>query len=126
VYPWTALFHTFSIAAVLLFGYNFLAAWLPEGVASTNLFWLGSSLAGWGILAILAAGPSIGGYGLYTVSLTYLPASTASIIATLEPVMTTLLAYLFLSERLTPPQWFGSLLILGGVILLRLKGQSGG
>jgi drug/metabolite transporter (DMT)-like permease len=87
--------------------------------------WQGSSLAGWAILAFLAVGPTIGGFGLYTVSLTYLPASVASIIATLEPVMTTTLAFFLLGERLTPPQWAGSLLIISGVVLLRLRGGSG-
>jgi drug/metabolite transporter (DMT)-like permease len=124
IFPWTALLHTFFLAAIFILGYNFLAGGLPEGVASNELLWLGSSLAGWGILVILSVGPTIGGFGLYTVSLTYLPASVASIIATLEPVMTTILAFFLLGERLTPPQLAGSLLIISGVILLRLKGQS--
>ena len=125
IFPWTALLHTFFIATLFILGYNFLAGWLPEGVASSKLLWQGSSLAGWAILVFLAVGPTIGGFGLYTVSLSYLPASVASIIATLEPVMTTTLAFFLLGERLTPPQWAGSLLIISGVILLRLRGGSG-
>lgn len=122
IFPWTTLLYTFSIATIFILGFNFLAGWLPAGLASTDLLWLGGSLAGWGILIFLAVGPTIGGFGLYTVSLSYLPASVASIIATLEPAMTTILAFFLLGERLTAPQWAGSLLIISGVVLLRLKG----
>lgn len=119
--PWTTLLYTFSIAAVFLFFYNQIAGALPAGVASRNLFWLDGELAGWGLLFALAIGPTIGGYGLYTVSLTYLPASVANIIATLEPVMTAVWAYFLLGELFTPPQWVGSLLIISGVIVLRVN-----
>lgn len=77
---------------------------------------------GWAVLVMLAVGPTLGGYGLYTVSLSYLPASVANLIATLEPVMTALLAYFLLGERFTVPQLMGSALIIAGVILLRVSG----
>ena len=85
-----------------------------------HLLWLGDSTDGWGVLALLAVGPTIGGFGLYTVSLTYLPASVANLIATLEPAMTAILAYFFLGEQLNSPQLAGSGLILAGVVLLRI------
>ncbi|MBP1760348.1 MAG: putative permease, superfamily [Firmicutes bacterium] len=48
-------------------------------------------------------------------------ASTASILSMLEPVMTSVLAYLFLAERLTYVQGVGgSLVILGGIIVARI------
>ena len=48
-------------------------------------------------------------------------ASTASILSMLEPVMTGVLAYLFLGERLTFLQGMGGgLVILGGVIVARI------
>jgi drug/metabolite transporter (DMT)-like permease len=49
----------------------------------------------------------------------FIPATTANLIATLEPVMTAVWAYFFLSEMLAGSQLFGGLLILAGVILLR-------
>jgi len=62
---------------------------------------------------------------LYTVSLGYLPASVANLIATLEPVMTAALAYIFLGERMTVVQLFGGLVIVTGVVLLRIgEGRS--
>jgi drug/metabolite transporter (DMT)-like permease len=124
--PWTALVYTFGVAATFIFVYNLASIWLPTGVGSTAFFWLGGSLIGWLALFALAVGPTIGGYGLYTVSLTYLPASVANIIATLEPVMTAVLAYFLLTERFTPPQWFGSALIISGVVALRFSQERNG
>jgi drug/metabolite transporter (DMT)-like permease len=119
--PWTVLVYAFGVAALLLFCFTRLSNWLPEGVGSTNLFWLGGAWLGWLILITLAVGPTVGGFGLYTVSLGYLPASVANVIATLEPVMTAILAFMLLGEYFTPPQWAGSLLIIAGVIVLRVS-----
>jgi drug/metabolite transporter (DMT)-like permease len=121
--PWTVLFYAFGIGALFIFSFNLFHLKLPAGVASPDLFWLGGALAGWVVLISLAIGPTIGGYGLYTVSLTYLPASVANVIATLEPAMTAALAFAILGERFTPPQWVGSALIVSGVIVLRLGEQ---
>ena len=71
-------------------------------------------------MILLVIGPTIGGYGLYTVSLSYLPASVANLIATLEPSLTAAQSYVFLHETFTAPQLFGSVLIIAGVILLRV------
>ena len=48
-------------------------------------------MSGWLILFLLAAGPTLAGFGLYNVSLTYLPSSVVNLIVTLEPVMTALM-----------------------------------
>jgi drug/metabolite transporter (DMT)-like permease len=122
---WTALLYTFGIGALFLLVYNFIPG-LDAGVTpGANLLWLGSSLAGWGVLVILAVGPTVGGYGLYTLSLSYLPASVANLIATLEPAMTAGLAYLFLGEDLNGIQLLGSILIVSGVFILRLRNGRG-
>jgi drug/metabolite transporter (DMT)-like permease len=124
IYPWTTLLYTFGFAACFLLAYNLLQGLLPASIgggAPANLLWLGTAWTGWLVLVALAVGPTVGGYGLYTVSLTYLPASVANLIATLEPAMTASLAYILLGERLSVPQLIGSALIIGGVIVLRLS-----
>jgi DME family drug/metabolite transporter len=118
--PWTATLYTFACASVFVLVYIVVPGWLPGALPPPSLMWLGSSLVGWGTLIVLAIGPTLGGFGLYTVSLTYLPASVANLICTLEPAMTAVLAYLFLSERLTTPQWIGSALIIACVVMLRM------
>jgi drug/metabolite transporter, DME family len=116
---WTALLYSFSIAAVFLFLYNLGADGLAGKPLLSNLLWLGDSITAWGILFALAIVPTLGGYGLYTLSLRYLSPTVANLIATLEPALTAIWAYFLLSEQLLPIQWIGSFMVFAGVILLR-------
>jgi len=120
--PWTTLCYTFSFAAVFLFAYNLIPGIELPGTISRieDFFWLQDSLAGWGALLLLAAGPTLSGYGLYNVSLSYLPSSTVNLILTLEPAFTATLAYILFGERLNKIQITGSLLIISGVVILRI------
>ncbi len=120
--PWTTLFYTFGFAALFLFGLNLVPGGHIPGAAArpADLFWLGQASAGWGLLALLAAGPTVGGFGLYNVCLGYLPSSVANLILTSETAFTALIAYAVLGERLSGPQLGGSLLILAGVVWLRV------
>lgn len=119
--PWTTLLYTFGIAAVCLFLVNLLGQGHLPGVISqpADFFWLGRSVPGWGALFLLAAGPTLVGFGLYNMSLKDLPSSVANLIATTEPIFTAAIAYFFLAERYTFLQVAGSLLILAGVVFLR-------
>jgi drug/metabolite transporter (DMT)-like permease len=120
--PWTTLLYTFGFASVFLLMFNLLPGGFLPGAASTpsDLFWLGEALTGWGILILLAAGPTVAGFGLYNVSLSDLPSSVVNLVATTEPAFTALIAYLFLGERLTLVQVGGGLMILAGVVFLRI------
>jgi drug/metabolite transporter (DMT)-like permease len=130
--PWTTLLYTFGFAAGFLFLFNLLPLGmlltgnLPSPVATSlaDFFWLGNAWTGWLILFILAAGPTVLGFGLYNVSLGYLPSSVANLILTLEPVFTAMIAYALLGERMKAIQIAGSMLILGGIVILRVyEGQ---
>jgi drug/metabolite transporter (DMT)-like permease len=121
--PWSTTFCIFLSAAGFLLLFQAVPVALDGAAAAPQLFWLGTSLAGWGLLIALALGPTAAGYGLYTVSLTYLPASVVGLVATLEPAFTAILAYFLLGERLSPIQIAGTGLILLGVVLLRVKSQ---
>jgi len=120
--PWTTLFYTFGFAAVVLLLLNLLPWKAIPGVALrlADLFWLGQSPAGWGALLLLAAGPTVVGFGLYNVSLAHLPSSVANLIVTLEVPFTAVIAYFLLGERLNGMQIGGSLVILATVVLLRV------
>ncbi|MBN1311723.1 MAG: DMT family transporter [Anaerolineae bacterium] len=127
--PWTTLFYTFTFAAVLLLFVNLLPGNMLPGAAArpVDLFWLGGALDGWGILFLLAAGPTVVGFGLYSVSLGLLPSSVANLIATLEPAFTVVSAYFLLGESLNETQITGSLMLLASVAFLRIyEGWSGG
>lgn len=116
---WTALLYSFAIASFFLLLFNIGNDFFSGKVIFGDMLWLGNSTKGWGILFFLAVAPTLGGFGLYTMSMRFIPATTANLIATLEPIMTAVWAYLFLSEVLTISQFFGGLLIVAGVILLR-------
>ena len=72
------------------------------------------------MLAALAVGPTLMGFGLYNVSLRYLPSSTANLVVMIEPVFTAVLAYIVFGEVLTAVQLAGGAMILGAVAVLRL------
>lgn len=61
--------------------------------------------------------------GLYTIGLSRLPSSEASILATIEPVVAMVLATWLLGERLGPVQLAGAVCVLGSVLLLALSGR---
>jgi DME family drug/metabolite transporter len=121
---WTALLYSFMWATVFLLFFNLGNDLLITGKAPfADMLWLGNSFSGWGILFFLGVAPTLGGFGLYTLSLRYLSPTTSNLIATLEPAFTAIWAYFLLNEILTGIQLFGSLLVLIGVILIRFGGR---
>ncbi len=72
------------------------------------------------MLALLAAGPTVAGFGLYNMSLACLPSGIVNLIATLEPPFTAAIAYVLLGERLTLLQAAGGALVVAGVAGLRV------
>jgi len=117
---WTALFYSFSISTFFMIFFilgNDL--WIANRTLFSDMLWLGDSVWGWSVLAFLGVVPTLGGFGLYTLSIRYLSPTTSNLIATLEPVFTAIWAYWMWRELLTIPQIFGSLLLLVGVYLLR-------
>jgi DME family drug/metabolite transporter len=103
--------------------YAFVVAMIVFAFTQTGdtVLSLGAHYDGWLILIVLAVIPTIGGFGLYTASLGYLPAGTANLIAVLEPVLTSILAFFLLSETLLPIQLLGAAFIIGSVVSLRLE-----
>jgi len=120
--PWITLLYTFGFATVFLLFLNLLPInFLPgKAMQATDLFWLENSRTGWGVLLLLAAGPTLIGFGTYNISLVYLPSSIANLIMSLEPAFTGVMAYVLFGEILSMMQIVGSLMILIAVIFLRL------
>jgi DME family drug/metabolite transporter len=72
----------------------------------------------WMSIAVLAIVSTVSGFALYTNGLKYLSASSASITATLEPVIATGLAFVLLNEVVGVIQMLGGLLVVAAVVLL--------
>lgn len=127
-YPvWNTILYVFGFSAIYQLLFNLVLALFP-GISwpgmSGNLFFLsqgeqGFQWTGWWLLLILAAGPTLLGFGLYNISLKLLPLGIANLILSLELVFTALIAFALLGEKMSLLQIIGSTLVMGGVLLLR-------
>jgi drug/metabolite transporter (DMT)-like permease len=115
--PWTTVVYTFAFSCASLFLLNLVRV-LP---GSGEVLFLKAQAGGWGWLFLLAAGPTVVGFGLYNASMRHLPSSVANLVMTTEPVFTALLAFRFFGERLSGSQFAGSTLVMGGVLLLHFS-----
>ncbi|HBL51251.1 MAG TPA: EamA family transporter [Firmicutes bacterium] len=119
--PWSTLLYTFLFASVALLLIILLRSCFPGANAPVaELFWLGNALPGWGVLFLLAAGPTVLGFGLYNVSLVHLSSGIVNLIATSEPAFTIIIAFFILGEKMTFVQLCGCALILCGVAFLKI------
>jgi drug/metabolite transporter (DMT)-like permease len=99
-------------AAVSLTGGSaLLGEFRPEAVTA----------AGWGWLASLAVVSTVAAIGLFLAGLPRVGPTTASILSTVEPLVTVLLAYLVFGETLGLVQLAGGALVLGAVLVLQAR-----
>lgn len=107
---WTVLTYAFGFAALTLLllrpgAFTAMSAQPP---------------AAWLAVAGLAFVSTLLSFAAYTAGLKYLSASSASITATVEPVMAAGLAYLLLGEMIGPVNIVGGILVIAAVALLAL------
>lgn len=76
------------------------------------------SVAGWGWLAGVAVVSTVGAVALFFAGLRRVGPTLASILATIEPVVTVVLAFLVFGERLGALQIAGGALVLTAVLVL--------
>src|SRR5436190_1469220 len=108
----TALTHIdASLLSLLLYTFPALGQLHPGAV----------SLAGWAWLASIAVVSTVAAIGLFFAGLRLAGPTTASILATVEPLVTVLLAFLVFGETLGPVQIAGGVLVLSAVLVLRLR-----
>ncbi len=79
------------------------------------------TLAGWGWMACIAVVSTVLAVSLFFAGLARVGSSSASILSTVEPLVTVLLAFLVFSESLTLVQILGGALVLGGVLVLNAR-----
>jgi DME family drug/metabolite transporter len=118
--PWTSMLYSFAFGSIFIMIFNLFPI-LPGSAGSWNALLPDLPQNGWLILIFLSFVPTLLGFGFYNTSLIYLPASVVNLLATVEPVMTTAEAYIFLNERMTLMQILGSLVILSAVLIVRYK-----
>jgi len=94
---------------------------LPFAAVSVLVFRPGPAAIG--LLIALGTGPTAAAYTLYFRGLRGAPASTAALLALLEPLTATLLAALLLGDRLSLPGMAGAALLLAAVVRTALRGS---
>jgi drug/metabolite transporter (DMT)-like permease len=97
----------FAIAAVLMLP---IAAW-PMATES----WSAVPQSAWIALLLVIAGPTVAAYLLNAWALTHAESSLVAAYTYLQPVITTILAALFLGERIRPVAILAGVLIVTGV-----------
>ena len=117
---WTSMFASFPFGTIFIFIFNCIPGFPGSDGFAKAVFPILPTQA-WQVLIGLAFGPTLLGFGLYNLSMDYLPATIANLLATTEPVMTALEAYVWLGERMTLTQIIGSLVILSAVFLIQGK-----
>ncbi|MGF1430215.1 DMT family transporter [Kitasatospora sp. LaBMicrA B282] len=105
----TTTLHSFLVCALLLLPFA-----LVEGVWPAP----GGALRTAGVLLYLAAVPTAFGYALYFTGVTVVRATTAAVIALIEPVSATVLAVTLLGERLSAATLAGAAVLLLSVTAL--------
>jgi len=122
---WTVITYTFAAGALFLLVTQLVLSLVlssVEGSVEASPSRMVSAFAQPGAalwLVILALFPTVVGYALYTFGLRFMEATVAAILVTVEPVMATLWAIIFLGESLTWPQIVGGGLVIAGVIALQ-------
>ena len=138
VNPWLGNFLEF-LAMVCAMGYTLMMKHLTERFPAMFLtalqsfigaiFFLPLALASdwpthisaplWGVLLYLGVVVTLGGYGLFNYSLTYVKATVAVAYINLLPAISLMYAMVFLGERMNLSQWIAVAVIFAGVYLSR-------
>jgi drug/metabolite transporter (DMT)-like permease len=84
----------------------------------------GLTVAGWGWLLCLAAVSTVGAISLFFAGLERVGPTMAAILSTVEPLVTVLLAFVVLGERLGAIQLLGGALVLAAVVPATIAGLS--
>lgn len=109
--PWLSLALTMSAGSLVLLLLNLLAG------GPSHLLAVGTGSMSWLVLLGLALGPTLLGYGMFTISLRHIPGRIASLLMVLEAPLATLMAVLLLGEQIAPAQWLGIALVLLAAVL---------
>jgi DME family drug/metabolite transporter len=111
---WTVMTYAFGFGALTVFVLQ------PIGIVQSITL---PPLA-WPAVGILALVSTVAGFSFYMNGLKSLSASSASITATLEPVIATGLAFVLLGEVVSSVQMVGGVLVIGAVALLARQASS--
>jgi len=105
--PWTVLVYGMVVGAVTLLPVQDLNAVAQALRSPVIVAWL----------VAIALVPSLGSGLAFATGLRFVPVSSASVVANVEPVVATLLAYFIFGEVMAPWQMLGGALIIAGAVI---------
>lgn len=108
---WTILTYAFGFATMTILVFK----------PAAPLEMLAKPLNAWLWMIVLVIVSTVMGFGLYTSGLRHLSASSASIVATMEPVIATGFAFALLGEVIEPVQMVGGIIVIISVLILAVK-----
>lgn len=112
--PWTVNAYALAIGTLLMIPLQPWQEFTRPFAVPPALFWL----------FVLGIVPTLGGSLAFNLGLQRIPASNASIVATLEPLIAILLGRVFFAEQLAPLQILGGICIVFSVIILQTTQKS--
>ena len=85
-----------------------------------------SSASGWAVVFAIALVPTMVAISLFLAGLPRIGAARSSLLSTLEPVVTVLLAVVLLGDRFSAIQLVGGVLIIVAVVVVQVAGREAG
>jgi DME family drug/metabolite transporter len=130
------LVSAFTYATYYIFGKLYLSRYtaptmllyaLPVGALALAPFvhFVPKNLTAWATMVFLALASTYAANLFYYAGLKRLETTRASVVATLEPVVAALVAWLWWGEKFSGLGYLGALLVLSGVLLMVFKPSSG-
>lgn len=119
--PWTTVAYSLVFGALFLLPLQFIQVPGVSGEGVTALF---QNPGAWIFLFGLCLGPTVGSYALYNAAMSRIPASNASLVATVEPVVASFAGFLVLGQVLEPLQILGAVMIVGAAVWLTMRSPS--
>lgn len=116
--PWTTVTYSLVFGALFLLPLQFVD--IP-GIGAPGYSVLAGEPWAWVALLLLCLGPTLGSYALFNAGLRTVPASVASVIAMIEPIVAAIAGYIFFRQVLEPLQIVGAFLIIGAALSLTLQ-----
>lgn len=116
--PWTTVTYSLLFGSLFLLPLQFFV--IP-GIGEPGYSVLAREPLAWLALLGLCIGPTLGSYALFNAGLRTTPASVASVIATIEPIVAAVAGYFVFHQVLEPPQILGAVIIIAAALSLTLQ-----
>lgn len=107
---------------IWVMGSGALSAFILATLTRTGIV-VPSGWISWRGVLLLSFGPGLLGFYMYTIGLSRVESSRASIVATVEPVAAGLLGYLVFEEMISPVQAIGMGMVITGIAFVGLEAK---